>query len=126
MIEDQQRSLRREHGDAQVGIFRNTLPPDPGGVNHHPGVQSAGLVKLAVVYLDAADVIAPAQQACYFAAGRICAPCSRASSILAAVRRNGSMVPSGTCTAPSSVGLTAGSRRSASCGESGVASMPAC
>ncbi len=29
------------------------------------------------------------------------------------------MVPSGTCTAPSSVGLTAGSRRSASCGESG-------
>ncbi len=27
------------------------------------------------------------------------------------------MVPSGTCTAPSSVGLTAGSRRSASCGE---------
>lgn len=26
------------------------------------------------------------------------------------------MVPSGTCTAPSSVGLTAGSRRSASCG----------
>ena len=34
---------------------------DPGGVNHHPGVQSAGLVKLAVVYLDAADAIAPAQ-----------------------------------------------------------------
>ena len=70
MIEDQQRSLRREHGDAQVGIFRNTLPPDPGGVNHHPGVQSAGLVKLAVVYLDAADAIALAQQACYFAAGK--------------------------------------------------------
>ena len=70
MIEDQQRSLRREHGDAQVGIFRNTLSPDPGGVNHHPGVQSAGLVKLAVVYLDAADAIAPAQQACYFAAGK--------------------------------------------------------
>ena len=38
MVEDQQRSLGREHGDAQIGIFRDPLSPDPGSIDHNPGV----------------------------------------------------------------------------------------
>lgn len=31
VIHDQQRSFRREHANAQIGIFGNVLPPDPSG-----------------------------------------------------------------------------------------------
>ncbi len=83
-------------------------------------------MKLAVVYLDAADAIAPAQQACYFAAGK------DLRAVFAGVEHIGrgeAKRVDGTVRdlhRAQQRRLTAGSRRSASCGESGVASMPAC
>ncbi len=53
------------------------------------------------------------------------APCSLASSTLAAARRKGSTVPSGTWTAPIMAGLALGSSCSASRGSSWRVSMPA-
>lgn len=43
---------------------------DFGGVNYYFGVQSVGLVKLVVVYLDVVDVIVLVQQVCYFVVGK--------------------------------------------------------
>jgi hypothetical protein len=63
-------------------------------------------VVLRIKHPHAADAIALADKPGDFMPVRMRAPCSRASSILAAVRRNGSTVPSGTFTAPSSAGLT--------------------
>ncbi|CSC63511.1 Uncharacterised protein [Vibrio cholerae] len=53
------------------------------------------------------------------------APCSLASSTLAAHRRKGSSVPSGTFTAPIKAGLTFGSSNKASLGVKRCVSIPA-
>ena len=55
MIHDQQRTFRREHANAQIGIFRNTLTPDPGGIHHYRCMQGLHLTRKMVTYIHAAD-----------------------------------------------------------------------
>lgn len=70
MVEDQQRSFSRKHRNTQIGIFRNPLAPDPGGIDHYAGAQRVVFATLMVIAVHAVDPIAAAQQAGDFTAGK--------------------------------------------------------
>ncbi len=70
VIEDQQRAFCRKHGDAQIGVFRDALAPDPGGVDDDLRVNATRFTALMIVDLYAVHTIAPAQQTGDLAAGK--------------------------------------------------------
>ncbi|VFS59395.1 Uncharacterised protein [Raoultella planticola] len=70
VVEDQQRSFGREHGDAQIGIFRDPLSPDPGGIDHDTGVQRASLTLLMIIKLDPANAFSTADEPGNFTTGQ--------------------------------------------------------
>ena len=55
VIHNQQRTFGREHTDAQVGIFRNALAPDPGGVDDYRCMQRLHLTRQMIAYVHAAN-----------------------------------------------------------------------
>ncbi|MNI91005.1 hypothetical protein D3C73_1486100 [compost metagenome] len=55
MIHDQQRTFCREHADAQIGIFRDPLAPDPGSVHHHRRMQGLHLAGEMISNVHPAD-----------------------------------------------------------------------
>ncbi|MNV49065.1 hypothetical protein D3C71_1410070 [compost metagenome] len=69
VIEDQQRAFGREHANGQLGIFGNTLPPDPRGVHYHTGVQLAVFAVEVVVDAYAPHSVAFADQPRHFMRG---------------------------------------------------------
>ena len=54
VIHNQQRSFRREHANAQIGIFGNVLPPDPSGINHDRCMKGLSFAGEMVTYTNTA------------------------------------------------------------------------
>ncbi|MPN38852.1 hypothetical protein SDC9_186377 [bioreactor metagenome] len=66
MIHNQQRTFGREHTDAQIGIFRNALTPNPGGVNDNRCMQGLHFARQMIAHVNAANRRAFANQSCHF------------------------------------------------------------
>ena len=60
VIEDQQRAFCREHGDAQIGVLRDALAPDPGGVDDDLCSNATRFAPLMIVDLYSVHAIARA------------------------------------------------------------------
>ena len=70
VIEDQQRAFCREHANAQIGILRDALAPNPGGIDHHRRMQVADFTAGDMAQAHAIHRVARAQQAADFVAGK--------------------------------------------------------
>ncbi|MNH10332.1 hypothetical protein D3C79_698080 [compost metagenome] len=61
VAQDQQCPFGREHADAQIGVLRNLLAPNAGGVDHHLGVDIVAARSLMVENAHAGHAVTHAQ-----------------------------------------------------------------
>ena len=111
VIEDQQRSFGRKHTNAQVGILRDALAPNPCRIDHHRGMKGRCFAGQMINDMHAAHRRAVAHQPGDFVGGK------NGGTVLAGIQHiRGGQVK---------CGLTAGSIRRARAGSIISARIPA-